>query len=392
MKNPKIHEFIAANANGDISSLSLQYANKFPKEDWAFIIQQIESRRKAVGKFTDWAEDYDLIFPKPLSIEQSSSQATATYKASLLDDAKLGMDLTAGFGLDSYYLAQKCQHFIYNELDADLSEIVQHNYDELSINNVEFYNQDAENMLGELDLHFDFIYIDPARRGAQGNKLVSLAECQPNILNMVDGIRQKSDKLLIKTSPLLDISLAIKQLGVNYLKAIHVVSVNNECKELLFLLDFKNTTQELQYYAINIKKIETDIVLFDKIAKDSDISEPLSYLYEPNASLMKLGLWNEIAKKYGILQISKNTHLYTAEKIIADFPGRVFKIVHECKARKKEIHQLLPSKKANITTRNYSLSVKELRAKLQLSDGGDDYIFAFKDSMNKPRLFITHKI
>jgi 16S rRNA G966 N2-methylase RsmD len=391
-KNRKYRQLIKDNIRTDIAQFTLKNSGKMPKEDLSFVADQIESRRKAKKKFPDWADNYNLIFPKPLSVEQSSSVATAEYKASLFEKMGAGIDLTGGFGLDSFYLAKKCMVFVHNELNAELSAIVRSNYEVLGITNVTFENTDAQKLIEETETHFDMIFIDPARRGGSGNKLYHLADCQPNILEMMSSFAQKTKKLLIKLSPLTDITMAVKQLNEKLIESIHVVSVDNECKELLIMLNFQTGCDEINYYAINISKGKTSRLSLKKSENELQISQPKKYLYEPNTSLMKLGFWTEIGEIYGISAIAPNTHLFTSNEFIDGFAGRTFEIKQEVRANKKEIHKLLPQKKANISTRNYPLSAKDLRKKLQLADGGDDYLFAFRDISGKGRLFLCGKV
>ncbi len=391
-KNKKYCQLIKDNIKADIAQFTLQNSGKIPKQDLSFVADQIEARRKAKKKIPNWADNYNLIFPKPLSVEQSSSLSTAEYKASIFENLDLGIDLTGGFGVDSFHLSKKCNSFIHNELNEELYQIIKHNFDHLGVTNVTFENRDAQELIKETKNRLDLIFIDPARRDGSGNKLYHLADCQPNILKMLPTLEQKTKKLLIKLSPLTDISLAVNQLDEKHIASVHVVSVENECKELLIMLDFQAIKTEIDYYAINIHKGSTNRISLNKNNNILPISEVKKYLYEPNASLMKLGFWAEISEKYSISAISKNTHLFTSDELIEKFSGRVFEIKRELKVNKKGIHKLLPNKKANISTRNYPLSAKELRKKLQITDGGEDYIFAFKDMKNKGCLILCEKI
>lgn len=372
-------EFIASHINSDINKLALSKSNFAKNIRHEIVLHQIKAYNKTTQKLPFLSKCYRFFFPKSVSIEQGSSEATALYKSSITD-YKISADLTGGMGIDSIFLAKSSEQHHYNEIDETLCEIFKYNMEVLDIKNIQITNHSAKDFIDSIsNKNIDLIYLDPARRDIDGAKTYFLEDTIPNPIEIISKIKScnliNPPKVLLKTSPLLDISKAIKQLEL--VKEVHIISVDNECKELLFLLDLANTdTEFIKYSAINIKSNCNDIFRScSRTKKPITYSNPEKYLYEPNSSLMKLGFWAEIAEHFRLNKLSPNTHLFTSDNLIPDFPGKIFCVNDIVKIDKKSIHSNLPDKKANVAVRNFKMSVHEIRTKFKISDGGNTYIF-----------------
>jgi len=389
---PEIKKFIAEHSQDDVQKLALQSA-RFPHIDMAFALRQITGMQKTKSKIPTFYENTDILYPIQLSLEQSSSESTAKYKSSLCEGETFA-DLTGGFGIDCYFISQKFSQSSYVERHTELCEIATNNFKALGANNIAVFNRQSEEFLTEMT-PVDLIFIDPARRGAAGNKVVSLSDCEPNVAKLSSLLLEKAKKVLIKLSPMLDISLALKELPET--KEVHIVSVDNECKEVLLLLD-DNSDKNLTIKTINIIK-DAKIQQFDYLFADESVTQAsfakdiLKYIYEPNSSIMKSGAFNLISERFGIQKLHKNTHLYTANVLIENFPGRIFETEQVSGSSKQEIKELQKSvTKANIAVRNYPLSVEEFRKKTGIKDGGSIYIFACKTSNDANSIIKCRKI
>ena len=355
------------------------------------IRHQVLSRKKIQKKLPSIYNCNEIIFPVSLSLEQSSSEITANYKASLLK-GKTFIDLTTGMGIDSLFIAKQFEQGILIERNQELAEIDLHNFFVLNQTNVKIaVGIDSIDFINEFNEQVDLIYIDPARRNEQGNKVVSLTEYEPNVVSILDKLFTLSSNILIKTSPLLDISKAIVEL--KFVKEVHVISVDNECKELVFQLE-KEYKNEIKITTINFDKKGKQI--FDYYLKDekqtiSEYAEPLYYLYEPNASIMKAGAFKIIGQQLGLKKLHPHTHLYTSENLIENFPGRTFKIDAITKFDKKEIARMIPEMQANIAVRNFPISTNEVGKKLGIKDGGDLYLFVTTNFKNEKIIIINKK-
>ena len=369
-----LNEFVKEHENDDIRVLALR-ATQYPDVDIQLAIRQITGRRIAKEKIPSWYTNENILYPKHLSLEQSSSEKTARYKANLVDGDSM-VDLTGGMGVDFSFLATKFKQTVYVEQQTELTGIAAHNFKELGLTNVTVKNADALSYLQETAA-VDLIYIDPARRDTEGKKTVGIEDCMPNIIELESLLDEKGKLTMVKLSPMLDISLALKSLSD--ISDVHIISYNNECKELLFIK--KKTDKETLYHCVNIQKEKTDILSFTRDQEEKTIigykSQIGEYLYEPNTSIMKAGAYKYLSTYYNIDKMHPNSHLYTSDSLISDFQGRSFIIDNVCSLNKKEVKQYLHNiKQANITTRNFPLSVQELRKRTGLKDGGDIFIFA----------------
>jgi len=381
-------QFIIANLLEDVRLLALKTAPK--GVDLPKALEQILARQLLLKKVPTWAKNKQLEFPPHLSIEQCSSEETARYKASLLSGKTL-VDLTGGMGVDCYFMSQTFEHTFYVEQMPNLVELAEHNFKILNSNII--VNQgDSELFLDDMN-PVDAIFIDPARRDMNGRKTVSIHDCTPDIAQLQTILLIKAKQVLIKLSPMLDIALALKEL--KQVKAVYVIAVGNECKELLFLLE-RDYVDETMIYSINLPHDKVPLsynLSEEKVLKINYSSTILAYLYEPNAAILKAGAFKTITTEYAIEKLQINSHLYTSNQLINGFPGRTFKVQKWAPFNNKISKTLLAGiTNANITTRNFPLSVSDLRKKLKLKDGGDIYIFATTLVDNQKVLAVCQKV
>lgn len=377
---PEVRSFIRENLHSDPAELILK-GSPFEDVDIREIVVQIQGKQKAKKKLPLWFENDKVLFPPQLNLSQSSSQTTALYKAGLVSGEVLA-DLTGGFGVDSFYFSKRVNKVIHCEQNEEISELAKHNFSVLSTqNNMEFYQGDGIEFITNLDKPVDFIYADPGRRSDSGSKVFRLEDGQPDILKNLDLLLSKCRQILLKTSPFLDLTQGIEQLKI--VKEIHVVSVKNEVKELLWIIT-QNPSENIPVKTVDFAGEQTlffeGSLLEEKEAKVR-FSPPLSYLYEPNTAILKAGFFKLIGQKFNLFKLSDNAHLYTGEQLIS-FPGRSFKILNIIPVQKKKFKRQ-GIEKANITVRNFPLSVEQIRKKYKIKDGGKDYLFFTENSNGK---------
>lgn len=382
-------DFIISHRLDDVRTLALQQA-KYPDVDMRYVVTQISGWQVARRKLPLWAKTDGVVYPVHLSMEQCSSQTTAAYKATVIesmsrrgvlsDDGLTLTDLTCGYGVDATMMGRVCNRLRAVERNDELCDIVRHNLPLLGVDDAEVVCGDGVEVLQEME-HCDVIFLDPARRDSHGAKVVAIEDCTPDVIALQSMLLDKADLVMIKLSPMLDLASAIKSLtGVC---EVHIVSVDGECKELLFCLT-RQAVDDIRIIAVNLSDkagVREERVEFDLSAvhgAECHYTDTLGrYLYEPNASVMKATGFKPVAEAYGLDKLHPSTHLYTSDKLLGDFPGRVFEIVGWASFNKKELKSLLGSiKKANITVRNFPSTVADLRKRLKLNDGGDDYLFA----------------
>lgn len=383
-------QFIRQNIKGLAEDLLLK-SNSYRPDNFREIIEQIKLRQKIKEKLPSWYENYDLIIPKSISTEQSSSEITANFKANLVN-GNLLLDLTGGMGIDFAAMSQQFKKAIYIDENDELAKTTAHNFEKLGLNNCEFHNGDSLKFLVNFTEKIDWIFIDPARRDTHGTKVFSLNDCSPNLLICKDILLEKAENILIKCSPMLDIELAKKQIGP-VLKT-YIICIENEVKELLFHLNTQNSTTQLIQIVNNVngsfKEFEYNID--EEKALQNKIGPAQKYIYEPNAGIMKAGAFKNISAKYNCEKLHLNTHLFTSEKLIPDFPGRTFLLKNILKPSKNELKNHLPSLKANLAVRNFPETTEKLKKSLAIKDGGDQYLFACTDNLNKKIILHTIKI
>ena len=383
-----IQEYINNNLNTDIMSVLLK-KNNFDAISSKELAQQIESKKKCVVKLPTWFSATEIYYPPKLNIEQSSSEKTALYKAGLLSGNSL-LDLTGGFGVDSYFFSQKIPEIILCEISRELSEITAHNANILRAHNIKVLNVDGIEYLDKSHKSFDWIYTDPSRRDKTKSKVFKLSDCSPDITDHLDLLKDKSKAILLKTSPLLDITIGIKEL--KNVEEIHVVAVNNDVKELLWIIKDNNPPDPL-IKTINIKNTRDEVFVFKRSIENttkSGFSKPLEFLYEPNAAILKAGAFKTLGNKFHLKKLHEHTHLYTSEKEVK-FPGRVFRILSTHPYNKKSIASLNAGR-ANITVRNFPIPVADIRKKHKIMEGGELYLFFVKDINNKLLILKCSKV
>ena len=373
--DPELSAYIRAHRDDDVRHLALSDQKRLG-DSLNYALNQISGWQKAKEKIPSWSEIDDLVYPPHLSMEQCSSEHTAAYKATLVRGESF-VDLTGGFGVDFAFFARNFKQATMVERNAELCEIAVHNLPLLGLPDAKVVNGDGMDHLRQME-PVDVIFIDPARRDQQGRKTVSIADCEPNLLEVLETLHARAKKILIKYSPMLDITLAIKELeGV---ESVHVVSVENECKELLFLLSEKTAGSPL-FHCVNLsKRGETRYTFTMEEERNATIRQAGSigkYLYEPYSSLLKAGAYKSLCTHFPVEKLAVSSHLYTSDEPINDFPGRAFRVVDTFTLNKKEVKEHLENvKKANIAVRNFPLSANELRNRLKIKEGGDIYLFA----------------
>ena len=430
--NQATQDFIRQHQDDDVRQLAF-LGSKYPEVDMPFALDQIRGRKMARVKLPRWASLEGIIYPPHISMEQCSSESTALYKAELAArllalpvsssfSEEIGfVDLTGGFGVDFSYIAARLGvKSMYVERQAHLCEAAKENFERLGLKNAIVKNGDgievlhsflpkkddaasADDSLGiiydqplsllKTKLGLKLIFIDPARRDDAGNKVVSLKDCTPDVTVLQEEMLSKADYVIIKLSPMLDWHRAISELS--HVREVHIISVNNECKELLLVLSARNMGGNLRIYCVN----DAQSFVCDEMDMESSsvkiapsTLEEMQYLYEPNASLMKAGCFGVLSDRYDARMLSKNSHLFVSQAPIEAFPGRSFRIIAISSFNKKELKRHLSGiTKANIATRNFPLSVAELRKRLKLKDGGETYIFATTLSDESHVLVITEK-
>jgi len=375
----QVQSYINSHLTDDINKLLLKgkYVNEV---DTKTIVEQIEAKRKSKSKLPTWFTTENIYFPNKLNIEQTSSEITAKYKSELISGDRI-IDITGGFGVDCFYFSKRFSNVTHCEINNKLSQIVAHNSGQLQINNIEHISTDGIEFLKSNNQNFDWIYIDPSRRHNQKGKVFFLEDCLPNVPENLDFLFSKTEKIIIKTSPLLDVSIGLQEL--RDVKSIHIVSVKNEVKELLWILKkgYSNSVKIHTVDIVNDKKEKFAFNLEEEQYAIPTYSEPLSFLYEPNVAIYKSGAFKLISSILKIHKLHSNSHLYTSEECIT-FPGRRFKIDKIMPYNKKLLKKEL-SPKANITTRNFPETVQNIRKKLGIKEGGNIYLFFTTNLLNE---------
>jgi hypothetical protein len=383
-------QFIDQHRSDDVTALLLR---PHPAElDVRFLAAQIAARQKARHKLPTWYANDDLLFPPALSVEQASSEATAQYKASLVNGNKL-LDLTGGMGVDTWAFARVMDSVVYVERSAELAELAAYNLPRLGTPNVQVETGDGLAFLDTRIEPADWIYLDPHRRDERGGKVVLLDEYEPNVLALLPQLAQKSRKLLLKVSPMIDLKQTIRQLCP---AEIHVVAVQGEVKEVLLVVDHTAPPQVNPIFVAVNRLVGHDdglrFTLTDEEQATASFGDPQTYLYEPNAAVLKAGAFRLLAQRFGLTKLAPNSHLYTSDQLVADVPGRVFRVEQVVKPDRKSVQIVVPDLKGNLAVRNFPQTVAELRKKLSLRDGGDAYIFATTLLNGDKRLIFTRKV
>lgn len=384
--NTGVQDFINKNWNTDIVSVLLK-KQFFEGVSQKELVQQLEAKKKCKDKLPSWFNAPNIYYPNKLNVEQTSSEQTARHKSKLISGKTL-LDLTGGFGVDSHFFSKQLDTVFHCEINSELSEIAKHNFEILGQKNIICVPEDGLQFLKKTDEKFDWIFIDPSRRNDNKEKVFLLKDCVPNLPENLPSLFENTKNVLVKTSPLLDISQSIKEL--DFVKEIHIVAINNEVKELLYILEhgFK---EDISINAINLTQNQEVLFSFSLLEEPSAVvkyDNPGKYLYEPNSAILKSGGFKSVAKVYGVKKLHQHSHLYTSETLV-DFPGRTFEIVSVYPYAKNTLKNLKLIK-ANITTRNFPISVAELRKKHKIKDGGDVYLF-FTTNLNSELVVLMCK-
>ena len=389
-----------------LDTLAFQ-SHRYPDVDMPYLLNQIAGWQTAKAKLPTWAANEDIIYPPHLSMEQCSSEQTAGYKlqlaARLLTTAtgvnaashalsqivpgSLLVDLTGGFGVDFSFISRCFERAVYVEQQEKLCEVAQHNFQVLGLSQVEVVHADSTEYLHSLS-HATLIYLDPARRNEQGDKTVLINDCTPDVITLESELLEKADTVMIKLSPMLDWHRAVDELNRigDVVREVHIVSVRNECKELLIIIKQKsNDGDAISYAALEAENMQQKVIASLPIAGH--------FLYEPNASLMKSGCFALLTERYDVAAVDVNSHLFVSEALTTDFPGRSFEITDVSSFNKKEVRRTLSGiTKANIAVRNFPMSVADLRKRLKLKEGGDVYLFATTDALGNHLLLVCRKV
>jgi 16S rRNA G966 N2-methylase RsmD len=380
-----VQKFIEQHAQEDEQQLLLKHKIIFDIQA-STIVWQISGRKKAKTKIPLYFTTPNILYPPGINLEQSSSEETATFKAFVLSNALISndtlIDLTGGFGIDSLFFSKIFKRINYIEPNAELLKYAKHNHQVLGADNIEYSNSTSEDFLNSFTGQADCFFIDPSRRTTSNQKVFKLDDCEPNVVKLLSQIFEHSKTLLVKVAPLLDLQQGLLELKT--VKNIWVVSVKNEVKELLFLCE-KDFQGDPVTTAVNLSSDhETfSFKLSDEKSTQAEFSDPLIYTYEPNASILKAGAFKTIAKRFSLHKLHPSTHLYTSERLINSFPGRIFKTKALLKADVKSAASHFPDGKANVITRNYPLTPDELKKKLKLQDGGDKYLIGCSGEKQK---------
>ena len=382
--NQSTLDYIRQHADEDVRQLALR-GHKCPDVDLQYALEQIAGRQKARTKLPSWAAIDGIVYPPHLSMEQCSSEVTARYKASIAGKGALFVDLTAGFGVDMAFISQGFQKAVHVEHQPQLCAISSENFRLLGLNHIEVVCGDGVAYLHTMR-HADLLFIDPARRDVHGGRTYDISDCTPNVLEILDEMLEKADRVMIKLSPMLDWRKAVADLGK--VNEVHIISVDNECKELLLILS--KTKKPLRVFCVN--NDECFEVVEGISSQPRPLPQDMRYLYEPNASVMKAGCFDLIEQRFGVVQLERNSHLFVSDKEISGFPGRQFLIEKRTSMNKRELKATLADvDQANITVRNFPMSVAELRKRLKLKEGGDVYIFATTISDEGHQLLVCRK-
>lgn len=393
--DPEVQQFLTDHEQEDEKRLLLKYqeVNGVPM---SVIADQIRGKRKAKNKLPFLYNTPGVVYPPGLNLEQCSSEAAALYKTALLKKLSPNVvtcaDLTGGFGVDTFFFSKLFKKVHYVEPDKKLVEITKHNHLLFGSNNIEYHSETADKFLNRFSDRANVIFVDPSRRTTAQRRVFKLSDCEPDVISLMPQLISKADIVLVKTSPLLDIQQGIREL--KWVSHVFVVSLENDCKELLFLCrkEFKN--DRISVNAVNLLKErneEFSFILNEEGKADVTYSEPCLYLYEPNTSILKAGAFKTVSSRFGLAKIHPNTHLYTSKLLMPDFPGRIFEIKGFIKPNAKELKTLLPSMRANVMVRNFPLSSDALKAKARLKDGGDKFVIGFT-SQSGSKLVLASRV
>ncbi|WP_293916003.1 MULTISPECIES: class I SAM-dependent methyltransferase [unclassified Sphingobacterium] len=375
----EVQHFLQDNSKVSPSAIALK-KSPFVAVSSAELATQLDGRQRIARKLPKWANTPGIYFPEKLNLEQSSSEQTAAFKCRLIKPDTALLDMTGGFGIDSYFFASKARQVTYCEINTALSEIVQHNFQTLGVNNVKFVATDAVTYLEQQpDNSLDYIYIDPSRR-VNTRKVFLLTDCEPNIADLQTLFFTKANTIISKIAPLMDISTALTSL--QYVKDVYVISVDNDCKELLFVQE-KGFEGEPEIHSVRLFQGTEQQLTFtyeQERQETNNYSTALTYLYDPDVAITKAGAFKTVGKQYQLQKLHSSTHLYTSTELETSFPGRMFSVTNVLpySAFKKADYP----KQANIIAKNFPDKPEELRKRWKIKDGGEQFLFFTQDHDN----------
>lgn len=385
-----VQTFIQSQLHTPATSLAFQ-SHVFEGVAYQQVLQQLQLKQKCKFKLPLWFEASNILFHEQVNLEQASSSLTAQFKSKLLDGYTSSLvDLTGGFGVDSFYFAQQVAKVHYVEPNADLLDLVQHNHQQLQAHNITHHCGTAEEWLPRLP-PAQVYYLDPSRRaGAQ--RVYDLKDCTPNILELWPQLLNQCQLLMVKLSPMVDVQYLIQNLP--HIKAVYIISVQNDCKELLVLAEHQYT-QEPIIRAVNLNEEEQELFEGTYSKESSSLlgyGAVQTYIYDPYTSLHKSLLYKSIGTHYNLTGLHPQTHLYTNSDLTMSFAGRIFKVLYTGPVDKKKVSSFLPTKQANIITRNTPFKPDVLQKKLGLKDGGDRYVMAYKNHLQHYELVVAERV
>ena len=380
---PAVQQFIQENRYADIRQLALKTQGKFDLP-LGFLMDQINGKQKAKKKLPSWFENDQIVYPADISMQQCSSEISAALKTKHLSKGNTCIDLGGGFGIDTHYLAQKFEKVFYVEQNKDLCQIAAHNFKAFGIDNVEIVNATGEGFIKSFEGKVDLIFLDPARRDQQQNRIFQFEDCSPNIIELEKSLSTKGENLLIKASPLIDITSAYSQFPA--FKNCQVIGINNECKEVM-LSTIKNLPNLTCSHSTNGQLEEYTFDETEDLFNGFSTAQQGGYIYEPNVTIRKAQQQNQIAHQFELGKLFKNGSLYFSIDLKADFPGRIFQIKHEL-TNKKQIQNL---KHAEVISKNYPLAAAEFKKKYKLGASAQNFIFAFTDYTQQKQVWLCRK-
>ncbi|MBQ9356181.1 MAG: RsmD family RNA methyltransferase [Prevotella sp.] len=388
--NEATMNFALVHANDDVHQLALSGCAS-PDVDLKMALQLIQGRRAARTKLPSWASNNDIVYPPRLNMEQCSSEATALYKLSVIRNLRHKqslLDLTGGFGVDFAFMSRAFEQAVYLERQEELCQMARHNFAALGLQGATVVCGDGVDYLHSMTASADMIFLDPARRDTHGSRTYAISDCTPDVIPLMETLLRKARYVMLKLSPMLDWRKAVADLGGHSVRQVHIVAISGECKELLILLSAEGTAQPPVLFCANDDTLEVfptalttptapPIPTAPTTPTIPTAPTPSHFLYEPNAALMKAGLFAELAARYGVQPLAANSHLFVSDTEVPSFPGRRFVVQAVSTMNKRELRRLTASvSQANITVRNFPMTVAELRRRLKMGEGGSNYIFA----------------
>ena len=392
---PALMAFIQAHLSDDPDRLLLS-ASRYPEIDMPFVVAQITARRQIKEKLPTWYQQEQLLFPAKIAAEQCSSEQTALYKQQLVTEGNTLCDLTGGLGIDSYYFSRRVKQVYYIERFPSYCEVARANMATLGARNVVVLEGDSTQWLDQLPA-IDVFYVDPARRGEGNKRMFALSDCEPDLTQLLPRLLAKAPRVIAKLSPMADLRQTLALLPTT--QAIHILSVKNECKELLFVIGREPRESAVPIHCVHLaKQAASDECFVCSLEAEQQAASHLAttlrrYLYEPNASVLKAGAFKQVACQFPVEKLQVSSHLYTSDHYLDRFPGRRFEVDEVIPFHSKSCKQLAgQSLQANVTTRNFPLTVEALRKKCRIREGGDIYLFATTGPKEEKLLIRTHKV